>query len=44
MAEIEDIDLWFAEFKGEMINLLHNFSGDLTASTVEPSKNGLNLQ
>jgi len=29
MAKIEDIDLWFTEFKEEMINLLQNFSEDL---------------
>jgi len=31
MAKIEDIDFWFTEFKEEMINLLNNFSEDLTS-------------
>ncbi len=30
MAKIEDIDFWFSEFKGEMITLLNNFSGEVT--------------
>jgi predicted nuclease with TOPRIM domain len=30
MAKIEDIDFWFTEFKEEMINLLNNFSEEVT--------------